>query len=247
MFSFPKLGKLAKRIDHRTLKLASYGLDAVAAPPAVCNLTGKITHLGMMLNDSIGDCTCAGAAHMVQAWTAEATTQVVIPDASVLHAYEVVGGYKPNNPSTDNGAECLVVLNYWRKTGIGGHKIAAYAEINPAVQAQVQKAVYYFGGAYCGFALPLSVQGADSWEATGGVNAVAGSWGGHCVPIVAYDAQGVWVITWGKLLKASWQFVHTYCDEAYAVLSRDIFEKTGKSPEGFLLAKLQQELTLVSH
>ena len=29
----------------------------------------------------------------------------------------------------DNGAVILDVLNYWRKTGIGGHPISAYADL----------------------------------------------------------------------------------------------------------------------
>ncbi len=246
MFHLPKLGKLVKLVDHRTLKLANYGLASLAAPPATCNLTGKISRLGMMLNDTLGDCTCAAAGHMVQAWTAEAGNQVIVANSAVLKAYEAAGGYRPNNPSTDNGAECLTVLKYWRAAGVGGHKIGAFAEIDPTKADEIRKAVFYFGGVYTGFQLPISAQGQNSWQVATGPDAEPGSWGGHCVPIVAYDAEGVWVITWGMLLKASWAFIEKYCDEAYAVLSQDILLKTGASPEGLKIAQLQTDLNRIA-
>jgi hypothetical protein len=59
-----------------------------------------------------------------------------------------------------------------------------------------------------------------------------GSWGGHAVPIVAYDARGLICITWGELMRMTWQFWNAYCDEAYGLLSPD-WIAAGKAPAGF--------------
>src|SRR5580658_8869232 len=57
-----KLGKKAPKIDSRTLRLAKY-LTAVPPPPASCDWTKGVTEWGMMLNDALGDCTCAAIGH----------------------------------------------------------------------------------------------------------------------------------------------------------------------------------------
>ena len=33
-----------------------------------------------------------------------------------------------------------------------------------------------------------------------------GSWGGHAVDVVGYDDAGLTVVSWGALLRASWDF-----------------------------------------
>jgi len=44
-------------------------------------------------------------------------------------------------------------------------------------------------------------------------------------------------------LRATWQFIDTYCDEAYAVLSQDWINNVTKlSPSDFNLAALQTDL-----
>ncbi len=92
------LGKQRARHDPRTLQLADY-LDTTALPPAPksCDWGAKIPEdgWGMMLNDEIGDCTCAAAAHLIQDWTSNDGTLVTLKDADVLKAYEAVSGYDP--------------------------------------------------------------------------------------------------------------------------------------------------------
>src|SRR5947199_364607 len=65
-------------------------------------------------NDRIGDCTCAAAAHMVEAWTAASRGRpVLIGERAVLHAFDLV---KQVDPATgEEGAVCLDVLNLWRR------------------------------------------------------------------------------------------------------------------------------------
>lgn len=246
MNTLPLLGKRAARHDPRTLMLARYLTPALPPAPAACDWGAKVPRWPMYLNDSLGDCTCAAAAHMIQAWTKDAQPrEVTISDAAVLKAYQAVGGYKPGQPETDNGAVELDVLKYWRQHGIGGHRIAAFASINPQSTEIVRDAIFLFGGIYAGVELPKSAQGQTVWDVPAGGpvgDGAPGRWGGHAVNIVAYDARGLDCITWGGRLRMTWGFFAAYFSEAYAVLSAD-FLHGGKAPSGFDAQQLVADLS----
>lgn len=244
---FGQLGKLPPRHDVRTLQLANY-LD-LPKIPAKASWTSKVKQWGMMRNDVIGDCTIAGAAHQIQTWTANNGNEITIPDTEILKAYEKIGGYNPNDPNSDRGCVELDVLKYWRKTGIGGDKIFAFTTTEPKNKAHVCASIFLFGGAYLGLALPLSAQNQKVWSvppggATG--NGAPGSWGGHCVIVVSYDAHTLTCVTWGALKKMTWEFFITYTDESYAILSKDWAALAKKAPSGFDFASLQTDLKQVS-
>jgi len=71
-----------------------------------------------------------------------------------------------------------------------------------------------------------------------------GSWGGHCVYVPKYDANGFTCITWGGLKRMTNAFWEAYCDEAHALLGADFIGANG-SPQGFNLAQLQLDLTAI--
>lgn len=245
-----KLGKKPRRIDPRTRLLARY-LDVAALPsaPAAVDWTPKLGPLGVMLNDSLGDCTIAAAGHLVQTWTGNADpSPTVVPDSAVLAAYEGACGYNPANPGTDQGGVELDVLNYWRATGIGGHKIAAYAQVAPADRTEVEQAIALFGGIYVGVGLPTSAQGqvGGLWDITPSTPKDFDTWGGHAIPIVGYDATGLTCITWGALQRMTWAWFAAYCDEAYAAVSTDWISPSGLSPSAFNLAQLQSDIAALS-
>ena len=50
------------------------------------------------------------------------------------------------------------MLNYWRQTGIAGHKIQAFMALEPSNHTHVMDAVWMFGGCYIGLALPKIAQ-----------------------------------------------------------------------------------------
>jgi hypothetical protein len=249
-----KLGKQPVRHDPRTLLFASYTTPALPAPPPALNLATKVkSPWGMMDNDQIGDCTCAAAGHLIMEWTASAQSKMFTPsDRQIVAAYSAITGYNPATGANDNGAQELDVLNYWRQQGIAGHKIQAFMALEPANHSHVKDAVWIFGGCYIGLALPKSAQAQTSnkqtWsvppQGTGGDGA-PGSWGGHAVPVVAYDSRTLTVVTWGGLQAMTWGFWAAYCDEAYAILSPDYLEKKGGqtvAPGGFNLQQLQEDL-----
>jgi len=240
-----KLGKLPKREDPRTLQLTRYLVsEEIIFLPTGSDWTQLATDpWGMMKNDELGDCGIAAPGHMVQAWTANAKgAEVTISDEDIVKAYCDVGGYVIGRPETDQGCVMLDALNYWRRVGIGGHKIAAFVEFDPTDRVQVRAANWLFGGAYLGFMLPISARSQDVWEVTTGPDAEFGSWGGHACAGTTVDLEQCSLITWGYVQPYSYAFLAKYSDEAYAVLSEDWMGQDAKSVQGFDLGKLQTDL-----
>jgi len=242
-----KLGKLPVRVDVRTLALARYvDTTKLPSPPATFSETAGVRDWPMYDNDRIGDCTIAAAGHMIEAWTAAAAGQAVeVSDADVLAAFDRV---KQVDPQTgEAGAVVLDVLNMWRKTGIGGHKIGAFARVSLTDGSLVRSGAWLFGGLYLGLELPVTAQQQETWDWTGSLTgpAAPGSWGGHAVDIVGYDGTGLTFVTWGALKRMTWSFLDRYCDEAYCLLSSDFLDN-GEAPNGFDLDALKADLTLVT-
>ena len=201
-----------------------------------------------MLNDQLGDCTCAAVGHSIQLLTTSSTgVEFTPPDSAILELYKKVSGYNPNDPSTDCGAVEIDVLNEWRQSGLCGHTISAYAAVTPSNINHVKLAIQLFGFLYVGLALPKNAEDQDgTWTVVAGPDAVAGSLGGHAVIAVDYDADGVTFITWGQLKKATWAWWNAYCDEAYAVISPDdIKPNSTLSFSGVDVITLQKDLNLI--
>jgi len=231
------------------LQLANYVLPELPNAPSEADFSAKVKDWGMMLNDKLGCCTVAAPGHEIQQWTANAGSQQTPPDDSILSAYEAVSGYRPGQPETDRGANMLNVLKFWRKTGIGGHKIGAFASVDPTNFDHIRAAIWIFGSAYLGISLPKSAQKQDVWDVpAGGANGdgAPGSWGGHAVEVAGYSPKGVFVVTWGAVKLMTWDFFKTYVDEAYAIISQD-FLANGKTPNnGFNMETLKADLKLVT-
>lgn len=242
------LGKKAPRVDRRTLQLADFvELAKLPIIPDTLHIGAKIqgNEWGAMLNDQYGDCVIAAAGHAVQSWTATAPGSLIetIPDLEILKAYCDVGGYVPGKPSTDNGCVMLDALNYWRKTGIGGHKILAFVQINPKHTAMVRAAAWLFGGLYAGLALPSSAQRQYVWDWVPG--STPGSWGGHAVYMHRVFRGGAGCVTWGYPQEMTDQFIENCCDELYAVASDDWFG-FDKTIAGFNRDELLRQLEVVT-
>jgi hypothetical protein len=242
-----RLGRKAIKTDSRTLRLGAYLTSALPAAPVATDWTKGITTWGMMLNDTLGDCTIAGVGHAVQVWSANSGTEITVADKEILHYYEKWDGYKKGDPSTDNGGVELDVLNDWKKSGFYKHKLLAFADPKVSSLEEIRQAITLFGGVYIGLSLPLTaqtqVQNNKVWDVVTPATAdsKAGSWGGHAVFVPKYDAAGFTCITWGQLQTMTVAFWEAYVDEAHALLSHDWIETKG-SPSGFNLAQLQADL-----
>ena len=237
-----KLGKRPARHDLRTFDYAKYR-TGVAAPPPDAHW-GHGIPFAMLANDKYGDCVEAGYAHMAQIWCDRAGNPFVPDDADTLAAYTAITGFNPDDPSTDKGTDILTAVNYWKSTGMNGHEITAFAALNPLDQNQMEEAIAFFGGAYIGLQLPISAQSqvGQEWTVTQGKDAQAGGWGGHCVPLCGYDSGKIWCVTWGMEQPMTWQFLATYCDEAYVLLAEDWMEASGVSPSSLAWGQLMADL-----
>ncbi|MHC2282131.1 hypothetical protein ACVME8_008774 [Bradyrhizobium diazoefficiens] len=240
------LGKRHARHDPRVPMLASYlPLAKLPSPPESVDWYSHVGDWGMMQNDAIGDCTCAALGHAILQWTTYASTPKRLTDNDVVSLYEIVGGYNPSDKSTDQGAVEVDVLNYWLNQGVDGDMLTAYASIEVGNITAIKDSIHWFGNVYIGLALPLSAQTQEVWSVPpgGAVGLGApGSWGGHAVPVVGYDERGLLCVTWGQLKRMTYKFWAAYCDEAYALLSRDFVQHGGTTPSGLDWQQLQADM-----
>jgi hypothetical protein len=245
------LGKLAPKYNARTRDFSKYfGTIIPPPPPEKVWREYKIPPDAWQMfgNDTIGDCTCAAIAHMLMLVTVHTGAMVTPTLDDVIKAYTAVSGYDPATGLNDNGAAITDVLDYWRGTGIAGHKILGWAQVDHTNVEQIKQAIWLFGGIDIGVQLPKSamVQNAasQSWEVVvddGGID------GGHSIPNFGYGSQGTNCITWGARQGMSWAWFEKYCDEAYAIITQDWFDQTTKNtPSGIDLATLEADLKALS-
>lgn len=241
-----RLGRKAVKTDSRTLQMATYLSEELPAPPIVCDWTKGLRNWGMMLNDKLGDCTIAGAGHAVQIWSVNTGKEITVPDNVIEAAYSAWDGYVPGNPSTDNGGVELDVLTDWKRDGLDGNELLAFADPNSANLTEVKQSIALFGGVYIGINLPVTAQTQTTWHVVedAGFDGEPGSWGGHCVFVPSYDPDGFDCITWGGIKRMTVNFWNKYVDETHALLSPDWIAAKG-SPSGFNLDKLTADLSAI--
>ena len=233
---------------HPRVKLASHLTMAALPPtPAVVDYAARVKSWPMYLNDRLGDCTCAGIGHSVQAWTAYAKGLVTLPDSAILNLYERMG-YVPGNPATDNGAVEQDVLAEVQKNGVGGRKILAYAQVNHQDRAEMKAALNLFGSVYLGASMPQSAM--NQTNAGQPWSPVPGSpiEGGHCFVIQRWDDSPapIQVVTWGQMQKVTDGWWEEYGTEAWVIITRDWLNGAGKSATGLDLMQLGDDFAGVT-
>lgn len=244
-----RLGKHPPKTDRRTLRYATYSPARSGEVPANVDYAKPVPSWPMMQNDRYPLCACAAAGHMIQQWTAETGQMIVLSDEQVLEAYRHFAG-----DDLEAGAHMLDVLKHWRRHGIGRHKVAGFAQLDLRNSEQVKEAVWLFGNCYVGLALPDHIARAPDprkipWCRYGQMDGefAPNLRNGHCVPIVGYDPEHLYIVTWGALISMTWDFCEAYMDEAYAVLSPEwISRKSGSAPSGFDLAALELDLRRIT-
>lgn len=218
---------------------------AGATPPATVDYSG-FAPVGMLGNDTAGDCVEAGSGHLVEQFTFYGQgSEYVVSTQQAIAMYSTITGYNPADPNTDQGTVLQDGLDYMRKTGIGGHKLAAFAQLDPTDMNEVKLAVAEFGSVIIGFAFPDSAM--DQFNAGQPWDVVPGAQieGGHCVTVVGYTSAYLLVVTWGQIVKMTPAFWNAYVagrgmgGEAWAVISEDWWNAAkGVDPEGVDLATL---------
>lgn len=225
-FGHLRLGRI-KPTEEPKLMFAPYVAETFT-PPAEVDHYSAVNSWPMYGNDQLGDCTWATVGHLVQAWTAMAGTLRTPAASDIVQGYWETGD--PPSASgqagdpTDDGRMETAVLTYWRHVGIPNEndKIVAYAKVDHTQMPRVQEAVALLGGVYIGIAMPVTAESQSIWDYVPDTpDNEPGSWGGHAVPVVGYDSEYLYVVTWGAVMKMTYAFWQHYVDETYAVVSPD--------------------------
>jgi hypothetical protein len=228
--------------------------QALQPPPPNIDFTkGMPANLGMMLNDTLGDCTCAAVYHAIQVWSFNAKNgdMDTEPDADVRQLYIQACGYNPRVPGEGPGGNEQHVLTYLLKKGapVGAkgttrHKIAAFVEVDPRNTDDVKRTIAECGVAYIGFNVPQYIvptggQPPQVWDVQNGNTKIVG---GHAVVLAGYDDKGARLVSWGQYYTMTWSFFAKYVDEVYAIADPTWVEATGKTPGGLTMAELEQQM-----
>lgn len=242
----PDAGKL-----KTAFRAAAYiDVSKVAVPPVV-DWASRVEYDNYQ-NDRFGNCGPAGCANMIRQWSSNVGNQISLPQSAVDRAYADVGEWngRDSGSGTDQGVDPLKLLNYFRKVGIGGRKIRAYAIIDPQDEPLVDACLYLFGALAIGFDMPAQWQSTigDTWRAPRNPAQMTGdwgrgSWGGHFVVGAKADQADWEVATWGKLQKVSGNGFRSYCMFLAVVFSDDWFSGANKrAPNGFDAELLARDL-----
>lgn len=234
----------SKRSGEPKIKLRDF-VDvqkATAVPPAPVEQTVDYASLvkewPIFLNDKLGDCTVAGAAHAVQVFAAMVGEPFTVEDRDVERMYEA-SGYQPSkvepdgeNP-TDQGWTLEGAEQYLQKVGLQGHPdIDAGAQVTLGDEEEEQVALELFGCLYEGMECPESAltqfQEGKVWTPVAG-SPIAG---GHCI-IRPKNLLGGYAyhVTWGGLVAATAAFDKEYIDEERVFVPKRWEEKL---PEAIL-------------
>jgi hypothetical protein len=249
-----KLGRLHRSYDPRIPHMSAItaGVTLPPPPPSV-DWTAKLpANLGMMLNDTLGDCTCAAFYHALQVWSANAGKPIdTEPDADVQQLYVQACGYNPRAGGEGPGGNEQKVLTYLLNTGAPygpagqqRHKIAAFVEVDPRNTDDVKRCISNCGVAYIGFNVPQYIMPANEpplsvWDVeTRNAKIV----GGHAVVLAGYTATGARVISWGQYYTMTWGFFAKYVDEVYAIADAEWMTAKGTSPGDLTLAELETQM-----
>jgi hypothetical protein len=242
-----RFGKHPPKHDYRTLRFKNYLTPAIAPPPPADNVLTRVyaalkvtdpTKLFPMDgNDTLGDCTIAALAH------AETTYSGLIGKEKIMSKQAVVKLYMHLTGGVDSGLNELDVLNYWRSHTVSGDKIITYASIEPKTHLHIQQAIHLFGGVYLGFQVQQNC--IEEFNARKPWTPGPLTQDGHAVFAVAYDQNGVTVLTWGNTQQGTWAWWDECVDEAYAILPPEA-KKSGFAP-GFNFAQLEADLAAVAN
>jgi hypothetical protein len=250
-------GRTHPRARGPRLSLKNYLDHACLAPAPDCDYTGTAQGLSDVLaNDQLGDCTCAGVLHALEAILGAAGTPVAFTAQQAITLYSLACGYNPNDPSaTDQGGDELAVLDYVAEHGIDGqglHQIAGSILVDATNEAEVRWAVWALCNVYFGVALP------DAW-----VNPFpSGSgftWGpgspdpsnGHCFVGNKTSAAGVGIDTWGEEGLVTFPAVAQLAvpsayGELHTIVTKELIAQASqKTPAGFAWQDLLADLSAI--
>lgn len=237
-----KLGRLPMRPEQKRkmVHLADFLNPTANPPPVSTNWRAKAAMViaRMYLNDQLGDCVIASNIHLLGVTSAndpDSGGAILAQDSEVSRMYQQICG------PGDNGCNIADTLDWGIKTGwvAGGktYKIDGYAAVDWTNQALVKACLLIGGCAKIGFDLPSAWESSSTWDVTSSPII-----GGHDVLPIDYDAQGVYVLSWGRVYLMTWPaFLSTrWISEMYYVATPTWYGADRLAPSGFDKAKLDK-------
>ena len=195
----------------------------------------RTSGLGDLGNDQYGDCGVAGLEHLLESDAADANETESFPSDQQAIAF-----YLQYTGGQDSGVVLSQYLTYVRTNGYYGHTVAAFAPVSVHDVPVLQAAIYLYDGAYTGIAVTQAMMDAFGQGEPWTLEMAQGEpLGGHCIPLVAYDGQYLYAITWGGIQKIEYAAWHAISSEAWAVISGELADGDG---HGVNLAALQADL-----
>jgi hypothetical protein len=214
-----------------------------------------VKNWGMLGNDEWGDCAIAGPLHQIMFNCAESGTSVNVDTDAALQNYAEITNFDINagpsgeNP-TDNGTAIEVMADHWLNTGLldsdnKRHKIVAFVDLNPGDTRELWTAMYLFGSAGLGFALPDTAQDqtarGEAWDVVSGAQIE----GGHYVPVFnKFSADMNCGVSWGNPQPFTTRFFQTYNNQGVVVLDEEMLINM-RSLDGFDDAQLRDDIQQV--
>jgi hypothetical protein len=226
--------------------LTWYVAGALPRPPATVKVPAVTaqpdgTPWGMDGNDEYGDCGVAGINHVFMTDASITGLTEVFPDAQ-----DIVGYYLAYTSGQDSGVVLADFLAYVKKYHFFSHTISAYAPVGVHDIPTLQFAVWAYGASYTGITVTQAMMDAFSngkpWTLETLESEVVG---GHCIPIVGYDSDYLYAITWGKVQPIAYPAWHYMSTEAWAVISGEFAAKGGDS-RGVSISALQADLARIN-
>jgi hypothetical protein len=241
-----RFGKHPAKRDYRTLRFHDYLTHPMLVPPAAVSILERVenrlhgtdpkTLFPMDGNDTLSDCTIAAVAH------GDTVFHGLIGRQSIMTKSYVVKLYYHLTGGVDSGLYLLDVVNYWRQNPIARDEILAFASVDVKKHVDVKLGIELFGGVILGFQVQQNCvqefNAGQPWTPGPLTNE------GHAVYAVAYDADGLTVLTWGSTQKATWDWWDECVDEAYALLPPEA--QIGEFTPHFNFAQLKADLSAVA-
>ena len=255
-----KLGRKPRERDPRFPHMSAImaGRRSMVMPAPVNWSTNMDPDLGMMLNDQLGCCTISAVYHLIQLWSCIITGKMLTEsDSMVLRAYELVDGYRPSDPRTDQGGIMQHVMRYWMNHGMpmdagGANRALAVIEIDPQNDIDIANAIVSCGAVNIGFNVPeyLMPDNGDPPPAIWDVNPTANNTivGGHDVIAPGFNvASDLNIISWGsRAYRMTHAFRDKFVTEVYAIGNPTWINTMGTTPGGLTMTQLQDQMRLIT-
>lgn len=251
-----RLGRKPREHDPRFPHMSALmaGRRNLVMPPPIDWSDKMPPDLGMMLNDLLGDCTVAAIGHLIQVWSFNVCgVMQTEPDAIVEKWYEIIDGYVPGDPSTDEGGIMQHVMRYWLRKGVptqseGLNKALAVVEVDPQADIDIANAINDCGAVNIGFNVPayLMPDNGDPppilWDID--PNADNTIIGGHDVIAPGFNgSMTLNIISWGcRAYRMTRAFRDRFVTEAYAIANPEWINAKGTTPGGLTLLQLEQQM-----